>query len=131
MDVSSVFRFSLFCVFVVETDYRSSAISRRYRILVGAFAVIGIALSMLSLALMAKVMSGAQNYAELSTHVFEMLLTGTHLGIAWCVRILALMTCAVIAILKLNPRLRFSVMAVSSGVGLATLAWAGDRKSVG
>src|SRR3546814_15650481 len=74
---------------------------------------------------MAKVMSGAQNYAELSTHVFEMLLTGTHLGIAWCVRILALMTCAVIAILKLNPRLRFSVMAVSSGVGLATLSWAG------
>src|SRR3546814_11936266 len=114
MDVSSVFRFSLFCVFVVETDYRSSAISRRYRILVGAFAVIGIALSMWALALMAKVMSGAQNYAELSTHVFEMLLTGTHLGIAWCVRILALMTCAVIAILKRSEARRVGKECVST-----------------
>ncbi|CAP44935.1 copper homeostasis membrane protein CopD [Bordetella petrii] len=123
--ITAAFGVAMFGVYALGHDERSSAISRRYRILVGAFAVIGIALSMWALALMAKVMSGAQNYAELSTHVFEMLLTGTHLGIAWCVRILALMTCAVIAILKLNPRLRFSVMAVSSGVGLATLAWAG------
>src|SRR3546814_18790272 len=54
-----------------------------------------------------------------------MVLKGAYFGFACGVCILAGRTCAVIAILKLNPRLRFSVMAVSSGVGLATLAWAG------
>src|SRR3546814_13629647 len=71
LDVAAAFGVAMFGVYALGHDERSSAISRRYRILVGAFAVIGIALSMWALALMAKVMSGAQNYAELSTHVFE------------------------------------------------------------
>ena len=74
---------------------------------------------------MAKAMSGAQSYAELSTHVFDMLITGTHMGIAWCIRILALLVCVLVAMLKLNATLRFAVMALSTGVALATLAWAG------
>ena len=74
---------------------------------------------------LAKAMSGAQTYAELSTHIFEMLITGTHMGLAWCIRILALALCILIALVKFNPTFRFVAMSASSGVALATLAWAG------
>ena len=74
---------------------------------------------------MAKLMSGEQSYTGLTTHIFEMLITGTHMGIAWSIRILALMACVIVAMLKLDSTSRFAAMAVSSGVALATLAWTG------
>jgi putative copper resistance protein D len=91
----------------------------------GVFAAIGIGLSVIGMTVLAKAMSGAQTYAELSTHIFEMLITGTHMGLAWCIRILALALCILIALVKFNPTFRFVAMSASSGVALATLAWAG------
>ncbi|MDP1068720.1 copper resistance protein CopD, partial [Klebsiella pneumoniae] len=93
--------------------------------LVGAAAALGIVLSVWALTVLAKAMSGAQSYAELTTHVFEMLITGTHMGISWCVRIMALLLCVLLAVLRLNPTLRFVGLAASSGTALATLAWVG------
>jgi putative copper resistance protein D len=84
-----------------------------------------IGLSVIGMTVLAKAMSGAQTYSELSTHIFEMLITGTHMGLAWCIRILALALCILIALVKFNPTFRFVAMSVSSGVALATLAWAG------
>lgn len=125
LDMAAAFGVAMFGIYALRHDERSSPISRLYRVLVGASAAIGIVLSMWGMTVMAKAMSGAQSYAELSTHVFEMVILGTNMGIAWCVRILALVTCALIALLKLNSTLRFAAMAASSGVALATLAWAG------
>ena len=125
LDLAAAFGVAMFCVYALGHDERSLAIARRYRVFVGAFAVLGIGLSFVGMTVLAKAMSGAQSFGELSTHVFEMLITGTHMGIAWCVRILALTLCVLIALLKLNPTLRFAGMAASSGVALATLAWAG------
>jgi len=125
LDMAAAFGVAMFGVYALGRDGQSSAISQRYRAFVGASAAIGIALSMWGMAILARVMSGAQSYAELSMHIFEMLITGTHMGVAWCIRILALMICLLISIVKLNSALRFPVMAISSGVGLATLAWAG------
>ena len=125
LDLAAAFGVAMFGLYALGNDERSATISRRYRVLIGASAAIGIALSMWGMTVMAKAMSGAQSYAELSTHVFDMLITGTHMGIAWCIRILALLVCVLVAMLKLNATLRFAVMALSTGVALATLAWAG------
>lgn len=125
LDLAAAFGVAMFGLYALGNDERSSTISRRYRVLIGASAAIGIVLSMWGMTVMAKAMSGAQSYAELSTHVFDMLITGTHMGIAWCIRILALVTCVLIAVLRMNSTLRFAAMAASSGVALATLAWAG------
>ncbi len=125
LDLAAAFGVAMFGLYALGNDERSSTISRRYRVLIGASAAIGIALSMWGMTVMAKAMSGAQSYAELSKDVFDMLITGTHMGIAWCIRILALLVCVLVAMLKLNATLRFAVMALSTGVALATLAWAG------
>jgi putative copper resistance protein D len=93
LDLAAAFGVAMFCVYALGHDERSLAIARRYRVFVGAFAVLGIGLSFIGMTVLAKAMSGAQSFGELSTHVFEMLITGTHMGIAWCVRILALTLC--------------------------------------
>ena len=125
LDMAAGFGVAMFSVYALGHDERSLAIARRYRVCVGVCAVIGIGLSVIGMTVLAKAMSGAQTYAELSTHIFEMLITGTHMGLAWCIRILALALCILIAFVKFNPTLRFVAMSGSSGVALATLAWSG------
>ena len=125
LDMAAGFGVAMFSVYALGHDERSLAIARRYRVCVGVCAVIGIGLSVIGMTVLAKAMSGAQTYSELSTHIFEMLITGTHMGLAWCIRILALALCILIALVKFNPTFRFVAMSVSSGVALATLAWAG------
>lgn len=125
LDLAAAFGIAMFCVYALGRDERSLAIARRYRIYVGAFAAIGMGLSLIGMAVLAKSMSGVQSFGELSMPVFEMLITGTPMGIAWCIRILALALCLVITLLEMKPALRFSGMTASSAVALATLAWAG------
>jgi len=125
LDMATALGVAMFGLYALRNDERSSAISQRYRVFVGAAAAIGIGLSICGMMVMAKAMSGAQSYGELSAHIFEMLITGTHMGIAWCIRILALVACVVISVLTFNPTWRFAAMAGTSGVALATLSWAG------
>lgn len=125
LDMATAFGVAMFGLYALRHDERSSAISQRYRVFVGAAAAIGIGLSICGMMVMAKAMSGAQSYGELSAHIFEMLITGTHMGIAWCIRILALVACVLISVLTFNPTWRFAAMAGTSGVALATLSWAG------
>lgn len=125
LDMATAFGVAMFGLYALRHDERSSLISQRYRVFVGAAAAIGIGLSICGMMVMAKAMSGAQSYGELSTHIFEMLITGTHMGIAWCIRILALVACVLISVLTFNPTWRFAAMAGTGGVALATLAWAG------
>ena len=94
LDMAAGFGVAMFSVYALGHDERSLAIARRYRVCVGVCAVIGIGLSVIGMTVLAKAMSGAQTYAELSTHIFEMLITGTHMGLAWCIRSVALATLA-------------------------------------
>ncbi len=82
LDLAAAFGVALFALYALGRDERSSAVARRFRTLVGAAAALGIGLSVWALTVLAKAMSGAQSYAELTTHVFEMLITGTHMGIS-------------------------------------------------
>ncbi|CAM4223582.1 copper homeostasis membrane protein CopD [Bordetella muralis] len=125
VDMAALFGVALFGVYALHTNERMSGIAQRYIVFGRVTAFVGMVLSLCLMAVMAKAMSGAQDYGELSAHVFEMILTGTHMGQAWSVRIVALGVCILMTVLKLNPRLRFLGLAGASGIALSTLAWAG------
>lgn len=61
LDLAAAFGVAMFGLYALGNDERSSTISRRYRVLIGASAAIGIALSMWGMTVMAKAMSGAQS----------------------------------------------------------------------
>ncbi|CAH0446160.1 Copper resistance protein D [Ralstonia syzygii subsp. syzygii] len=86
----------------------------------------GIVLSLWSVLVMAKAMTGAAEYAELTRHVFGMILTATAFGLAWTVRMAALAAClSAVAVLRRRPTARFAVLAALGATALATLTWSG------
>lgn len=125
LDTATLFGVAMFGCYALRRQERSSPIARRYVVLVGSGSVLGLALSLCSLTVTAKAMSGAQSYGELSSHIFSMILTGTHVGIAWTVRISAFVVCVALAVAKCSMTPRFIGLTTASGVALATLAWSG------
>nr|WP_311530691.1 copper homeostasis membrane protein CopD [uncultured Ralstonia sp.] len=130
LDLMILFGVPLFSLYALGPADRSSAISRLYGKVVEASAVTGIVLSMWDIVLMAESMSGTTTYTQLSGHVFNMILTGTAVGMAWLMRVAVLAACLVIAIAwrrqptRLPTRLRIG-LALLAAVALATLAWTG------
>lgn len=89
-------------------------------------ALTGLLLSALSMLVLAKAMSGVAQFSELSQHVFEMILTGTDVGVAWVVRVAALS--AIIIVTFAFQRYKVSshgVLAALAALALATTAWSG------
>lgn len=125
VSMASAFGVALFGLYALHPLERTSLVAQRYQQLVGSLAALAIFVSLWSMAVVAKMMSGAPGYGELSTHIFETILTGTPLGQAWILRIVALGLCIPIAVLNLNATHRFTALVASSGIALATLAWSG------
>ena len=126
VDLTILFGVSLFGAYALRPDHRSSAIARRYVCAIGVAAASGIVLSLWSIVVTAKAMTGAAEYAELSSHVFGMMLSSTAVGIGWLVRIAALAACLIIVMcVRRMPTLHFDIFAVLGAVALATVAWAG------
>ncbi|MDR3002947.1 MAG: copper homeostasis membrane protein CopD [Acidovorax sp.] len=123
--LASAFGVALFGAYALRGQEQTSLIARRLRVFVGGAMLGGITLSIASLAVLAKTMSGTPSYGDLSIHVFEMLLTGTHVGMAWSVRILALGVGLLLLVLPLRPQRCFQALAAACGLALATLAWVG------
>ncbi|QOK93759.1 copper homeostasis membrane protein CopD (plasmid) [Ralstonia pseudosolanacearum] len=126
LDLMLVFGVALFGLRTLRPEERASAIARRYVRVVAVSVAVGIVLSLWSAVVMAKAMTGAAEYAELTGHVFAMILGATAFGLAWAVRMAALVAClpAVVA-LRRCPTARFAVLAVLGATALATLTWAG------
>lgn len=125
-DLTLLFGLPLFGLYALRRDELSSRIASRYVSITGAVAAAGIVLSLANMAVMAKAMTGASEYSELQSHVFEMIVTGTDFGLAWSVRLIALVLCLVAALLGQHWLTgRFAILATTSGVALSTLAWAG------
>ena len=59
LDMATALGVAMFGLYALRNDERSSAISQRYRVFVGAAAAIGIGLSICGMMVMAKAMSGA------------------------------------------------------------------------
>lgn len=130
LDLMVLFGVALFCVnagiHAMRSNDRNAVVARRYIQIIGLSAVLGIGLSLASMVVMAKAMTGASEYAELTTHVFGMIMTGTSVGLAWTARVVVLLAALVcLATLGNRPALRFGMASLLGAVALATVAWAG------
>lgn len=130
LDLMVLFGVALFCVnagiHAMRPEDRSAMVARRYGQIIGISAVLGIGLSLASMVVMAKAMTGASEYAELTTHVFGMIMTGTSVGLAWTARVVVLLAALVCLVtLRNRPALRFGMASLLGAVALATVAWAG------
>lgn len=126
LDLMLVFGVALFGLGALRPEERASAIARRYVRVVAVSVAVGIVLSLWSAVVMAKAMTGAAEYAELTGHVFGMILGATAFGLAWAVRMAALVACLPAALAQLRcPTARFAVLAALGATALATLTWAG------
>lgn len=126
LDLTILFGVSLFGVQALRPDHRASAIARRYVRAIGVTAALGIVLSLWSFVVMAKAMTGVTDYAELTSHVFSMMLTTTAVGLAWMARLAALSGCLVaVARLGKHPAPPFGACAGLGAVALVTVTWAG------
>lgn len=123
-DLMILFGVPLFSIYNGRTEI-AAAERRRLRGLYLATAIIGLALSGLSMAVLAASMAGV-SLREVDADTVSMLATGTAIGWAWQVRIAALIV-AIVAALALSPERRFGSWSLSAlgGVALASLAWTG------
>ena len=89
-------------------------------------ALTGLLISASSMLVLAKAMSGVTQFSELSQHVFEMILTGTDVGVAWVVRVLALSAIVIVTfVVQRRTASSHGVVAALAAIALATVAWSG------
>ncbi|MCO5397431.1 copper homeostasis membrane protein CopD [Ralstonia soli] len=130
LDLMILFGVPLFSIYALgpadRASARTSVVSRRNSRLAQASAVAGVVLSLWDIVAMAESMTGATTYTTLTGHVFNMILTGTAVGTAWMVRMVALATCLAMAVAwrRRADRKRIGLAAVGA-IALATLAWSG------
>ena len=126
VDLMVLFGVPLFATSALDNRDGRAGFDGQYARLAGVASVLGAVLSVLALLAMAKQMAGAAEYASITSHVLQMVLTRTGAGLAWVVRVAALVVC-VGATLSLGgrARLRLVVLACGGAVALATLAWTG------
>ncbi|UIF91333.1 copper homeostasis membrane protein CopD [Cupriavidus sp. UYPR2.512] len=132
VDLALLFGLPLFCIYALHRGERASRFAMRCQALVLGCAVAGIVLSLGALVVMARAMTGVSDYAALQGHVFAMIVTGTDFGVAWSVRLVALLLCVLACISwrswRRRPGAHFAALAAlagSGGMALATLAWGG------
>jgi putative copper resistance protein D len=126
LDLMLLFGVPLFGLYALRHHERALFAGRHLGRLLAATGVLGVVLSLLGMAVMARSMSGAEDYASIERHVYEMVVMHTDAGLAWLVRIaaLAVAICAA-AGLRALPTLWLSVIAATGAVALSSLAWAG------
>lgn len=126
LDLMLLWGLPLFAVHALHRDERGAAPARGWIGMTAGAAILGLLLSALSLAVLAKSLTGAAALAELDRDVFFTILTGTDAGGAWIARITALVVCLLATWgMRPWPTARFAMIAVAGAVALGTLAWTG------
>jgi copper resistance protein D len=127
MDLMLLFGLPLFGLYALQHhERRSLHITRQFSAILGGAAVVGIVMSLLSMLVLAKMMTGAEDYFSVSRHAFEMIVSGTALGAAWVLRLVALSVALVVTpLLVRRPTYGFAITASAGLIALATLAWGG------
>jgi len=124
-DLMMLFGLALFGLYSLRGAERRSGAVLPFRLLLSATALIGLLLSVVSIALMAKAMSGASEWLEAVPHV-KMMVTQTELGTAWLIRMASLVGAAVAIGFNLRaPMASLLIISLLGSVALATLAWMG------
>lgn len=126
VDLMLLFGVPAFALHALRGAERSGAVAARFIQLVRGAAGLGLLLSLGSLVLMAKEMTGAETFAELELHVFQILVAGTDYGLAWAVRMAALVLVLFGSFLATKRgTLQFAVLTGAGAIALGGLAWTG------
>ena len=110
-------------LFVLYTPTHGRLLATTPKIL-RLLALLGLALSALSIAIMTASMAGVGGLAELMLADVQATIMDTSMGRAWLARVMALMLLA--AVIAVRPRTGWSV--VLAGVALGSLAWTGHAR---
>lgn len=113
-------------LFVLYTPTHGRLLATTPKIL-RLLALLGLALSALSIAIMTASMAGVGGLAELMLADVQATIMDTSMGRAWLARVMALMLLA--AVIAVRPRTGWSV--VLAGVALGSLAWTGHAAGRG
>jgi putative copper resistance protein D len=123
VDLLLLFGVALFGLYSLKGQERVSGAVLPFRLMLAGTAVLGAVLSVASMVMMASAMSGETDFAELRPHI-EMMLLETDVGLAWVVRIVALVV-AGLAVMLRAPGFSLWIAAFAGGVAVASLAWSG------
>lgn len=123
VDLMLLFGVALFGLYSLKGQERVSGAVLPFRLMLAGTAVLGAVLSVASMVMMVSAMSGETDFAELRPHI-EMMLFETDVGLAWGVRIVALVV-AGLAVMLRAPGFGLWVAAFAGAVALASLAWSG------
>ena len=125
VDLMLLFGLALFGLYSLKGQERISGAALPFRSMLVGTAVLAVLFSIASMVMMASAMSGETDFAELRPHI-EMMVFETDVGLAWVVRIVALVVGGLAVML--NPRAPgFSLLIASfaGAIALASLAWSG------
>ncbi|AWM91340.1 copper resistance protein CopD [Pseudomonas sp. 31-12] len=115
----------LFGFYSLRGRERVSGAVLPFRLMLAGTAALGLLLSIASMVVMASGMSGETDFAELRPHI-EMMVLETDMGLAWVVRLVALVVGGLAVTLNHRaPGFSLLVAAIAGGIALASLAWNG------
>ncbi len=125
VDLMLLFGLALFGLYSLKEQERVSGVALPLRSMLTGAALLGVLLSIASMVMMASAMSGESDFAELRPHI-EMMVLETDVGLAWVVRIIALVI-ASLAVMFNHRAPGFSLLIASfaGAIALASLAWSG------
>jgi len=125
-DLMLLFGLPLFVLYNFRNEQRFAKDALKFDSLLIGAAGIGLLLSACSMAVLAKSMSGVPNFADLRLHIFDMIITGTNVGLAWGARVIALFLAMLSLLLLKRWRLAgFCLVTVFAALALASLGWSG------
>jgi putative copper resistance protein D len=125
VDLMLLFGLALFGLYSLKERERVSGVALPFRSMVAGTAVLGVLLSAASMVMMASAMSGESDFAELRPHI-EMMVFETDVGLAWVVRIIALVIATLTVILNQRaPGFSLLIASFAGAIALASLAWSG------
>ncbi|MBU0522997.1 MAG: copper homeostasis membrane protein CopD [Gammaproteobacteria bacterium] len=125
VDLMLLLGLPLFGLYSLKGRERVSGAVLPFRLMLAGTAALGLLLSIASMVVMASAMSGETAFTELRPHL-EMMVLETDMGLAWVVRIVALVVGGLAVMLNHRaPGVGLLVATIAGGIALASLAWNG------
>lgn len=125
VDLMLLFGLALFGLYSLKEQERVSGVALPFRSMLTGAALLGVLLSVASMVMMASAMSGESDFAELRPHI-EMMVFETDVGLAWTVRVVALVVGGLTVMFNQRaPGVSLLIASAAGGIALASLAWSG------
>lgn len=125
-DLMVLFGMPLFSLYALKNEERSTFPGRILPIIIFGSILLGMVLSVASLVVMVKNMTGATDYQTIESHAFGMILGETYFGTAWISRMMALVL-SLIGVLRFRkePAQGCIIISMGGAIALGSLAWGG------